>query len=76
MIEKLTNMELKKKLLETRNITLAQVLEKARASEAAGQQVKFMAGGADINAIGKRRKGRKSRRQIVLQLWKKGTCCK
>ena len=40
LIEKLTNMELKKKLLETRNITLDAVLEKARALEAAKQQIK------------------------------------
>ena len=49
LIEKLPDIELKKKLLETRNITLAQVLEKTRASEAAGQQVKHMAGVLDVN---------------------------
>ena len=38
IIEKLPDIELKKKLLEIRNITLAQVLEKTRASEAAGQR--------------------------------------
>ena len=54
IIEKLPDMELKRKLLETRNITLAQVLEKARASEAAGHQVKHMAGAVDVNAVGKR----------------------
>ena len=48
LIEKLPDIELKKKLLETRNITLAQVLEKTRASEAAGQQVKHMAGVSDV----------------------------
>ena len=58
LIEKLTDRELKKKLLETRNITLADVLEKARASEAAGQQMKYMAGGSDVNAI--RKKGEKT----------------
>ena len=47
-------MELKKKLIETRNITLQQVLEKARASEAAGQQVKHMAGRIDVNAVAKK----------------------
>ena len=54
IIEKLPDMELKRKLLETRNITLAQVLEKARASEAAGHQVKHMAGAVDVNAVGKK----------------------
>ena len=54
LIEKLPNIELKKKLLETRNITLAQVLEKTRASEAAGQQVKHMAGVSDVNAVGQK----------------------
>ena len=58
LIEKLTDRELKKKLLETRYITLADVLEKARASEAAGQQMKYMAGGSDVNAI--RKKGEKT----------------
>ena len=38
LIEKLTDMERKKKLLETRNITLDAVLEKARALEATKQQ--------------------------------------
>ena len=54
LIEKLPDMELKKKLLETRNITLLQVLEKARASKAAGQQMKHMAGGMDVNAVTKK----------------------
>ena len=54
LIEKLPDIELKKKLLETRNITLAQVLEKTRASEAAGQQVKHMAGVSDVNAVGRK----------------------
>ena len=54
LIEKLPNIELKKKPLETRNITLAQVLEKTRASEAAGQQVKHMAGVSDVNAVGRK----------------------
>ena len=52
LIEKLPNIELKKKLLETRNITLAHVLEKTRASEAVGQQVKHMAGVSDVNTVG------------------------
>ena len=42
LIEKLPDIEFKNKLLKTRNITLAQVLEKTRASEAARQQVKHM----------------------------------
>ena len=50
-------LSLKKKLLETRNITLADVLEKARASEAAGQQMKYMAEGSDVNVI--RKEGRR-----------------
>ena len=50
-MEKLPDMELKKKLLETRNITLAHVLDKTRAWEVAGQQVKYMAGALDINAV-------------------------
>ena len=54
LIEKLPDIELKKKVLETRNITLAQVLEKTRASEAAGQQVKHMAGVSDLNAVGRK----------------------
>ena len=54
LIEKLPDIELKKKLLETRNITLAQVLEKMRASEAAGQQMKHMAGVSDVNAFGQK----------------------
>ncbi len=54
IIEKLPDLELKRKLLETRNITLSQVLEKARASEAAGHQVEHMAGATDVNAVGKR----------------------
>jgi len=40
--------------VERRNITLSQVLEKARASEAAGHQVKHMAGAVDVNVVGKR----------------------
>ena len=54
LIEKLPDIELKKKVLETRNITLAQVLEKTRASETAGQQVKHMAGVSDLNAVGRK----------------------
>ena len=51
LIEKLPDMELKEKLLETRNITLAQVLEKMRAFEAAGQHI---AGTSDVNAVGRK----------------------
>ena len=47
-------MELKKKLLETRNITLDAVLEKARAFKAAKQQMQCMMAGTSVNAIGKR----------------------
>ena len=54
LIEKLHDIELKKKLLETRNIALAQVLDKTRASEAAGQQVKHMAGVSGVNAVGRK----------------------
>ena len=54
LIEKLPDIELKKKLLAIRNITFAQVLEKTRASEAAGQQVKHMAGVSDVNAVGRK----------------------
>ena len=54
LIEKLPDIDLKKKLLETRNITLAQVLEKTRAWEAAEQQVKHMASVSDINAVGRK----------------------
>ena len=63
LIEKLPDIELKKKLLEIRNITLAQVLEKTRASEAAGQQVKHMAGVSDVNTVG--RKGDKTNDQLA-----------
>jgi len=38
LIEKLTNFELKRKLLEQRNITLGETLDKARAWEAAGRE--------------------------------------
>ena len=54
LIEKLPDMELKKKLLVTRNISLPQVLGKARALEAAGQQMKHMAGGIDVNTVTKK----------------------
>ena len=47
-------MELKKKLLETTNISLDAVLEKARALEAAKQQMQCMMAGMSVNAIGKR----------------------
>lgn len=46
LIEKLTDL----KLLETKKFTLAQVLEKVRALEVAGQQVKHMASGSDVKA--------------------------
>ena len=56
LIEKLNDREQKKKLLERRNITLADVLRKERALEAAGQQVKYMAGGNDVKFIRKKRR--------------------
>jgi len=49
-----SDIELREKLLGTRNITLAQVLETPRASEEAGQQVKHMAGVSDVNAVGRK----------------------
>ena len=42
LIEKLTDFELKRKLLEQRNITLEEALDKARAWEAAGRQATNM----------------------------------
>ena len=42
LIEKLTDFELKRKLLEQRNITLEEALDKARAWEAAGRQATSM----------------------------------
>ena len=38
LIEKLTDFELKRKLLEQKNITLEEALDKARSWEAAGRQ--------------------------------------
>ena len=55
LIKKLTDMEMKKKLLEARNITFDAVREKARASEAAKQQnMQCIIARASVNAIGKR----------------------
>jgi len=57
LIEKLTNFELKRKLLEHRNITLEEALNKARAWEAAGRQATNMSTslrqveGDDVNAV-------------------------
>ena len=66
-------MELKKKLLETRNITLDAVLEKARAFEAAKQQMQCMMAGTSVNAIGKREgKGWGPVRKNMFQLWEEG----
>ena len=42
LIEKLTDFELKRKLLEQRNVTLEEALDKARAWEAAGRQATNM----------------------------------
>ena len=44
LIEQIKNLDLKKKLLETRNITLEQALDKARAWETANLQAKDMTG--------------------------------
>ena len=74
-------MELKKKLLETRNITLNAVLEKARASEPAKQQTQCMTAGASVNAIGKREeKARNRSGKSCFSCGKKGhfardSCC-
>ena len=54
LIKKLTDMEMKKKLLEARNITFDEVDEKARASEAAKQQMQCIIARASVNAIRKR----------------------
>ena len=54
LIKKLTELEMKKKLLEARNITFDAVCEKARASEAAKQQMQCIIARASVNAIGKR----------------------
>ena len=57
LIEKLTNFELKRKLLEHRNITLEEALNKARAWEAAGRQATNMSTslrqveGDNVNAV-------------------------
>ena len=55
LIEKLTDLELKRKLLEIGNITSAHVLENARALEVADQQVKHMASGSGVNAVRKKK---------------------
>ena len=44
LIEQVKNLDLKKKLLETRNTTLEQALDKARAWETANLQAKEMTG--------------------------------
>ena len=54
LIKKLTDMEMKKKLLEARNITFDAVREKARASEAAKQQMQCIIARASVNVIRKR----------------------
>ena len=57
LIEKLTDFELKRKLLEQRNITLEEALDKAHAWEAAGRQASNMtaspplANGNSINVV-------------------------
>ena len=70
LIEKLTNFELKRKLLEHRNITLEEALNKARAWEAAGRQATNMSTslrqveGDNVNAVRGRqdRQGEKGRK--------------
>ena len=49
LIEKLRNLELKRKLLEIRNITLEDALIKSRAWETAQLQATSMAGSAEVN---------------------------
>ncbi|XP_015755918.1 PREDICTED: uncharacterized protein LOC107335405 [Acropora digitifera] len=62
LIEKLTDFELKRKLLEQRNITLEETLDKARAWEAAGPQASNMttspplADGNSINMVKERQR--------------------
>ena len=63
LIEKLMNMELKRASLETRNITLTEVLEKARASEAFRQQITFIDCGANVNTVGKIKKAERTEDQ-------------
>ena len=62
LIEKLTDFELKRKLLEQRNITLEEALDKARAWEAAGRQASNMttspplADGNSMNVVRERQR--------------------
>ena len=62
LIEKLTDFELKRKLLEQRNIKLEEALDKARAWEAAGRQASNMttspplADGNSINVVKERQR--------------------
>ena len=62
LIEKLKDFELKRKLLEQRNITLEEALDKARAWEAAGRQASNMttspplADGNSINVVKERQR--------------------
>ena len=62
LIEKLTDFELKRKLLEQRNITLEEALDKARALEAACRQASNMttspplADGNSINVVKERQR--------------------
>ena len=70
LIEKLTNFELRRKLLEHRNITRKEALNKARVWEAAGRQATNMSTslrqveGDDVNAVRGRqdRQGEKGRK--------------
>ena len=72
LIKKLTDMEMKKKLLEARNITFDAVREKARASEAAKQQMQCIIARASVNAIGKREERARPVRKSMFQLWEEG----
>jgi len=69
LIRKLTDFKLKRKLLEQRNITLEEALDKAHAQEAAGRQATSMSvnpsppqvEGDSVNAV-KTRQGKEDER--------------
>ena len=72
LIEKLTDFELKRKLLEQRNITLEEALDKARAWEAAGRQATNMTMNPvvvdSVNAVKTKEEKRDDKRKSVLYL--------
>ena len=72
LIKKLIDMELKKKLLEARNITFDVVREKARASEAAKQQMQCMIAQVSVNAIRKREERARTSQENMFQLSEEG----